>query len=492
MTYLDPLGLELTSWRWKVGHPSSTNSRYWSSPPRTMRPAIVLALALPTARAVAVTRLDEANFEGQVKKGELWLVAFVAPWCGHCKQLAPVLDEVAESIDSAARSAPPVRVGAIDCSSNRAFCDTRRVKGFPTVRLMHEDRTWEHKGARSKAALLEAVARLRRPAVFELGGISKLDALHRSARVVFYLGRTGHREHESDAAMRAGFAEAARERQLSDNFASGGRKLTAHLLALANRKPPVRADGSPAALVVLRLEAGEAARVLELPPGDAGEDDGAPAGAPGVASAGVAAAHSPTGARNGMHRRAIDAFVSAHREPLLSLIDADNLVRLSSLDKPLVILVVDPQSIRAPMEGARPLGLDDFADGARGLGPAIRALSRDAALYDRCAPMIPSEPACTPSSPATHRARLGSLCARAHGHSIPGHATEGPPPTPCAPLSPLRALAHRPVCHTRRRRLQRDAQFDVRHSFGVPAADDGAAPRRQRAFEIVRRVASDR
>ena len=41
-----------------------------------------------------VVELDDANFDGAVyKSADMWLVAFIAPWCGHCKNLHPEWNE---------------------------------------------------------------------------------------------------------------------------------------------------------------------------------------------------------------------------------------------------------------------------------------------------------------------------------------------------------------------------------------------------------------
>ncbi|MCD7461230.1 hypothetical protein HAX54_045576 [Datura stramonium] len=61
--------------------------------------------------------------------GKNVLIEFYAPWCGHCKQLAPILDEVAVSFANDAGV-----VGAkIDATANDIPKGTFEVQGYPTM-----------------------------------------------------------------------------------------------------------------------------------------------------------------------------------------------------------------------------------------------------------------------------------------------------------------------------------------------------------------------
>jgi len=58
-------------------------------------------------------------------------VEFYAPWCGHCKQLAPVyekLGQLFESVDS-------VVIAKVDMTANELVHPEVKVKGFPTILL---------------------------------------------------------------------------------------------------------------------------------------------------------------------------------------------------------------------------------------------------------------------------------------------------------------------------------------------------------------------
>ncbi|KAI7999177.1 hypothetical protein LOK49_LG10G00949 [Camellia lanceoleosa] len=54
---------------------------------------------------------------------------FYAPWCGHCKNLAPILDEVGVSFESDA----DVVIAKIDATTNDVPIDIFDVKGYPTL-----------------------------------------------------------------------------------------------------------------------------------------------------------------------------------------------------------------------------------------------------------------------------------------------------------------------------------------------------------------------
>jgi thioredoxin-like negative regulator of GroEL len=70
---------------------------------------ILLVQLIVLAHASDVIVLTESNFETEIKKGD-WLLEFYAPWCGHCKNLAPTYELVATRLKGT------INVGKVDCT----------------------------------------------------------------------------------------------------------------------------------------------------------------------------------------------------------------------------------------------------------------------------------------------------------------------------------------------------------------------------------------
>ena len=96
---------------------------------------------------------NDLNFEQEVLKSTVpVLVDFTATWCGPCKQLAPIIDQLAGDLDGS------VKVGKLDIDDSPIMAGKLGVRGVPTVMVFKKgELSAQHVGLTTKAKLAALV-----------------------------------------------------------------------------------------------------------------------------------------------------------------------------------------------------------------------------------------------------------------------------------------------------------------------------------------------
>ena len=132
-------------------------------------------LAILCALTVSFTRAEDDDnkesdvvvlttdaFDDFVKENKHVLAEFYAPWCGHCKSLAPEYEKAATNLKE---SGSAVKLAKIDATVEKDLAQKFGVQGYPTLLWFVNGEKTDYKGGRTADTIVSWIAKKTGPAV---------------------------------------------------------------------------------------------------------------------------------------------------------------------------------------------------------------------------------------------------------------------------------------------------------------------------------------
>ncbi len=105
---------------------------------------------------MSIVKLSGENFQEEVMNSDLpVLVDFYAEWCGPCKMISPIIDEIAESYSG------KIKVGKLDIDQAQDIASSQGVMSIPTlIFFKNGQKVEENTGALDKGQLEELIQKV--------------------------------------------------------------------------------------------------------------------------------------------------------------------------------------------------------------------------------------------------------------------------------------------------------------------------------------------
>lgn len=134
---------------------------------------VICAALLSVVAADDVLDLSADNFDDVVAQHDVMLIEFFAPWCGHCKRLAPEYEKAATQLKKAD---PAVPLAKVDCPANTDLCQRFGVSGYPSLKIFRNGEfSKDYNGPRETDGIVKYMRTETGPASRQLSTESEFD-----------------------------------------------------------------------------------------------------------------------------------------------------------------------------------------------------------------------------------------------------------------------------------------------------------------------------
>ncbi|CEF66669.1 Protein disulfide-isomerase A4 [Strongyloides ratti] len=125
-----------------------------------------------------VVALTSETFDEFVSDKPLMLVEFYAPWCGHCKQLAPELEKAASALKD-----ENIVIAKVDATVEKKLADQFGVKGYPTMKVLRNGKRYDYNGPRDSIGIMEYMLKQAEPAAKKLNSVMEAKRIMKKTDV---------------------------------------------------------------------------------------------------------------------------------------------------------------------------------------------------------------------------------------------------------------------------------------------------------------------
>ncbi|XP_042164614.1 protein disulfide-isomerase A4 isoform X3 [Oncorhynchus tshawytscha] len=118
--------------------------------------------------------LNDDNFDMFMEGKDTVLVEFYAPWCGHCKQLAPEYEKAAKALS---QRSPPISLAKVDATQENDIANRFGVSGYPTLKIFRKGKAFDYNGPREKIGIVDYMSEQAGPPSKQVQTVKQVQEL---------------------------------------------------------------------------------------------------------------------------------------------------------------------------------------------------------------------------------------------------------------------------------------------------------------------------